>query len=113
MQINQHEIPCRQIKFSAQEEGKEIGRAFLVLGRNDLHNQPFGLLEDVYVSEEVRGQGVGGELLQKVIATAKQEGCYKLIGTSRYSRPEVHEWYKRLGFEDHGREFRLQFNDNG
>ena len=110
MQLNQREIPSRQIKFSAQEEGKEIGRAFLVLGYNDLRDQPFGLLEDVYVFEEARGRGVGGELLQKVIATAKQEGCYKLIGTSRYSRPEVHEWYKRLGFEDHGREFRLDLS---
>jgi len=38
-------------------------------------------------------------------------GCYKLIATSRTSRPKVHELYQRLGFENHGVEFRMNFDD--
>jgi hypothetical protein len=34
-------------------------------------------------------------------------GCYMLIATSRHSRPKVHDLYRRLGFEDHGIEFRM------
>lgn len=35
--------------------------------------------------------------------------CYKLIATSRTSRPKVHELYHRLGFTQHGVEFRIDF----
>ena len=76
---------------------------------NSLHEEPFGLLEDVYVDESLRGQKPGTEIVNAVIAEAKVRGCYKLIATSRYTRPRVHELYIRLGFKDHGNEFRMDF----
>lgn len=76
---------------------------------NDLHEAPFGLLEDVYVEESQRGNGLGSALVVEVIAAAREAGCYKLVATSRTSRPKVHELYERLGFEAHGVEFRIDF----
>ncbi|MEO0537352.1 MAG: hypothetical protein AAF215_26285 [Cyanobacteria bacterium P01_A01_bin.123] len=35
--------------------------------------------------------------------------CYKLIATSRTSRPKVHDLYQRLGFTQQGFEFRIDF----
>ncbi|MDP2855681.1 MAG: GNAT family N-acetyltransferase [bacterium] len=107
MEIKLEKVYAQQIKFFIEENGKKIGRASLLLGYNDLHNKPFGLLEDVFVSEEIRGRGLGNALVERVIAEAKRLGCYKLIATSRHSRQEVHKWYKRLGFLEHGIEFRL------
>ena len=75
----------------------------------DLHAAPFGLLEDLYIHESKRGSGLGTSLIQEVIAAAREAGCYKLIATSRTSRPKVHELYQRLGFESHGVEFRKNF----
>lgn len=92
------------------EEGdktREIARAFLYVMNNGHHDQPFGLMEDVFVDEEFRGQGIGTELINEVIALAKEEKCYKLIATSRYEREHVHKLYKELGFADHGKEFRM------
>jgi hypothetical protein len=40
---------------------------------------------------------------------ARRRRCYKLIATSRDERPRVHDLYRRLGFEEWGREFRLNF----
>ncbi len=97
------------IKFTAEADGKNVGRAFLYLIYNDLHEQSYGLLEDVFVEGEYRSQGVGRELVLAVIAEAKVQKCYKLIGTSRYSRENVHRFYKSLGFQDHGIEFRIDF----
>lgn len=77
--------------------------------QNDLHQEPFGLMEDVYVDESQRGEGLGTQLVNEIVAAAKEEGCYKLIATSRDSRPNVHELYRHLGFLDHGREFRIDF----
>lgn len=97
------------IKFIAKENGKEIGRAFLYLIYNDLHSEPYGLLEDVFVDETGRGKGIGNALVLAVIDEAKKKGCYKLIATSRTSRSQIHAWYERLGFKQYGLEFRMDF----
>lgn len=97
------------IKFIAEDDDKEVGRAYLYLIHNDLHEEPYGLLEDVFVDGEYRSQGIGRELVLAVIEEAKVQKCYKLIGTSRYSRENVHRFYKSLGFKDHGIEFRIDF----
>lgn len=95
------------MQFTAEEEGKIVGRAYLYLIYNSQHEEPYGLLEDVFVDEAFRGAGIGTELVKVVIEEAKARKCYKLIGTSRHSRKEVHEWYKRLGFQEFGLEFRM------
>ena len=110
MELTQSSVKAEGIKFSYVEDGKELGRATLYLMSNDLHDEPFGLLEDVYVDESLRGQGIGTKLVNRVIEEAKNRHCYKLLATSRYARPRVHELYTRLGFEDHGKEFRMSFS---
>ena len=107
MKITANEVKARGIKFTLIENELEVARAYLYLMHNDLHLEPFGLLEDVYVIENKRGEGLGTELVNRVIETAKKQGCYKLIATSRKSRPKVHQLYKRLSFEEHGLEFRI------
>lgn len=97
------------VKLEALEDEAIIGRAYLYLIYNDLHEEPYGLLEDVFVDEAHRGKGIGSELVKYVIEEAKKQGCYKLIATSRFEREDVHEWYKRLGFTEYGKEFRLNF----
>ena len=98
---------CLAVKITAEEDGQTVGRAWLYILYNDLHQEPYGLLEDVFVEESQRGKGVGNELLKNIITEAKARGCYKLIGTSRNSRDSVHTWYQRLGFKDYGKEFRM------
>ena len=109
MEIIKQEKNTNAVRFSAQEDGKEIGRGYLYLIENDLHDKPYGFLEDVFVSEESRGSGAGTAIVKAVIEEAKARGCYKLIGTSRYEREKVHEWYTEFGFADYGKEFRMDF----
>lgn len=59
------------------------------------------------MTEDNRGRGLGTRLVKQVIQKAKEQGCYKLIATSRKSRPKVHQLYTRLGFQEYGLEFRL------
>jgi len=97
------------IRFSFDKDGEEVAHAYLYILRNDLHPKPFGFMEDVYVEESLRGQGVGSELVQRLIEEARIRECYKLICTSRHEKPKVHELYERLGFKNHGLEFRIDF----
>src|SRR3989338_4947108 len=94
------------IKVSVEEDGKTVGWAYVYLIENDLHDAPYGYLENVFVEEPFRGKGYGSALVKAAIEEAKKLGCYKLIGTSRHTKPEVHEFYERLGFKNHGLEFR-------
>jgi GNAT superfamily N-acetyltransferase len=109
MNVTRKNIAAKGIRFSVMAGAVEVARAYLYLMHNDLHDEPFGLMEDVFVDESQRGEGFGTRLVSEVVAAAKENKCYKLIATSRDSRPKVHELYRRLGFSDHGREFRINF----
>lgn len=96
-------------KFEIYDGENLAGRAYLYIIKNDLHNEVYGYLEDVFLDEKYRGQGLGKELMQKVIEKAKEIGCYKIVATSRFEREGVHEFYKKLGFIEHGKSFRIDF----
>ncbi|MBS3162668.1 GNAT family N-acetyltransferase [Candidatus Woesearchaeota archaeon] len=93
------------IKFTINEGELEVARTFLYVMNNGLHEEPFGLMEDVFVKEGFRERGYGEQLVRELIAEARQTGCYKLICTSR--TPWVQDWYVRLGFEQRGLELRM------
>src|SRR5580704_10978673 len=97
------------VKFVFEEKGQELGRAFLYILKNDLHKRPFGLLEDVFVKETYRGQGLGSKLIINAIAEAKKRKCYKLIATSRNTKRDLHKYYQKFGFKFHGVELRIDF----
>ncbi|MBI5732008.1 MAG: GNAT family N-acetyltransferase [Candidatus Magasanikbacteria bacterium] len=114
--LKKSEIPIRREKISGEgvklfikKKNQEIARVFLYILKNDLHKEPFGFLEDLFVVEEKRGGGLGTKLIKAVVELARQKKCYKLVATSRFSRPAVHKLYQRLGFKKHGAEFRIDF----
>lgn len=95
------------VKFIFTDRRKEVGRAFLYVLKNGQHKEPFGLLEDVYVDEKYRGQGLGSQLILAVIAEAKKRKCYKLVATARLTKPELKDYYGKFGLKVWGNEFRL------
>lgn len=109
MALKVSHVPAYGVKVTNSLRGKVVGRAFLYVMTNDLHKRPFGLLEDVFVEPDHRGGEIGTTLVKRVIAEAKRRRCYKLIATSRHARDRVHALYARLGFTDHGTEFRMDF----
>ena len=104
------ELSGYKIRCTATLDGQVVGRAFLFLITNDLHDEPYGLLEDVYVDEAARGQGIGKALVAAVISEAQEKGCYKLITQSRHGKDLVHAMYEKCGFRDHGKNFRMDFS---
>ena len=107
MEIQKKEINATGVKLYVEQNGYEVARTYLYLLTNDLHDRPFGLMEDVFVIEPLRGQGYGSKLVETLVEEAKVRGYYKLICTSRHTKPEVHELYEILGFKNHGLEFRM------
>jgi GNAT superfamily N-acetyltransferase len=110
MQIQQQiEKRSFAIKFTINEDLKVAGRVRLYIIYNELHDEPFGLMEDLFVEEMFRSKGIGRKLVDAVIVEAKKQKCYKLVLTSRYGKEMVHKWYKKMGFKEHGLGFRMDF----
>lgn len=107
MLLQTKEMPGRARKIALSSKGKEIGRVWIHFLHNSLHAQPYALIEDLFVEEKFRGNGLGGKLVQAALSEARKEGCYKVLATSRHTRPQVHEFYKKLGFQEWGKEFRM------
>ncbi len=107
MEIERKSVPVEGIKFYIKNCGQEIGRARLYIFYNDLHKEPLGYLEDVFIDESLRGRGIGTKLINVIKDEVRRKGCYKLVATSRHSSKKVHKLYKRLGFKDYGIEFRM------
>lgn len=111
MPIERTEHSTRSLRFSYVVDDEEAGHAFLAIIHNDLHDKPFGLLENVHVDGAYRGRNIGNELVNEVIDVACKEGCYKLLATCRLggTHDHLHHWYERLGFVSYGVEFRMNF----
>jgi len=109
MEIKIEEITGQGFKFLILEQDKEVARARLYILKNDLHPESFAFIEDVHVKEGHQGKGYGTKIIKLLIEKAKECKCYKLICTSRFSRPAVHKFYKKLEFNEYGYEFRMDF----
>jgi GNAT superfamily N-acetyltransferase len=109
--LTQTDVSAGGIRLSLRNNGEEAAHAYLYILNNDFHEQPFGFIEDVQVKEELRGQGYGSKLMRALISKAKEMGCYKLICTSRKERTKVHDLYRKLGFAEYGREFRMDLKE--
>lgn len=95
------------VKITLEEDGKVLGWAYLYVIFQDRHREPYGLMENVYIEPQYRNRGLGTTLVELLIEEAKKHNCYKLIGTSKKIKPEVHAFYKKHGFEEMGLEFRM------
>ena len=107
MLLQTKEMPGMARKVALSSKGKEIGRVWIHFLHNDLHAQPYAFIEDLFVEEKWRGKGLGSKLVKAALTQAKKEGCYKVLATSRHTRPQVHEFYMKLGFQEWGKEFRM------
>ncbi len=79
------------------EDGPIVGTLTLARVR-----RPTGIrawIEDVIVSESVRGRGCGEELTKAALDAARRAGARTVELTSRPSREAANRLYQRLGFK--------------
>jgi GNAT superfamily N-acetyltransferase len=57
-----------------------------------------GLLEDMIVRPDYRGQSIGSQLLMRAIETARQKGCKRITLLTDHDCLSAHKFYQRQGF---------------
>jgi GNAT superfamily N-acetyltransferase len=88
--------------------GAIVGTFALLVMDNLAHvGAPSAVVEDVCVDEQLRGRGVGKAMMQHAMKVATDCGCYKLTLSSNIVRTRAHDFYRSLGFEQHGLSFRV------
>lgn len=92
--------------YVAELDNKIVGTFALAIMDNLAHmGSKTGLIEDVIVSSELQGKGLGTKMMQYAIEICKGKSCYKVSLSSNIKRESAHEFYKNIGFKIHGYSF--------
>ena len=88
----------------AEIDGKIIGSTTLLIEQKFIHNGGFvGHIEDVVVSKEFEGRGIGMKLVVSLLDKAKTMNCYKTILDCQ---EELIPFYERIGFKKESNQMR-------
>lgn len=91
--------------FVAALNDKIIGSTTILIEQKFIHDGGLvGHIEDVVVSKEHEGEGIGFKIMQAVLEYAKSQGCYKTILDCD---DKVKPFYERLGFKRHSNGMRF------
>ena len=83
-----------------------VGTFALIIIDSVAHSgKPFAVVEDVVVSQDSQGRGIGRRMMEFAMCRCKELGCYKLTLSSHLKRQKAHSFYESLGFEKHGFSF--------
>lgn len=63
-------------------------------------------LESVHVRSDLRGKGIGSQLLAKAEEFARKQDCFRIQLTSRNVREDAHRFYQNAGFEQTSQGFK-------
>jgi N-acetylglutamate synthase and related acetyltransferases len=99
------------IYLVAEEDNKIVGSLYIAIIPNITKLcSPIGFIENVVVAEDYRCRGIGKELINTAVQTAKDSGCYKVILSSNVKRTEAHQFYESIGFDGNSkRTFEIRF----
>ena len=88
----------------AEVDGKIVGSTTLLIEQKFIHEGgKIGHIEDVVVSKEFEGRGIGIKLVTSLLEVAKAENCYKTILDCKH---ELIPFYERIGFKQESNQMR-------
>ncbi|WP_182406691.1 GNAT family N-acetyltransferase [Psychrobacter sp. GP33] len=85
--------------FGAWQDNTLIGFTHVVLHPNTWNTTECCYLEDLYVNESVRGQGIGRMLIEYVYAFATEKGCNRVYWHTQESNTSARALYKNIATE--------------
>jgi GNAT superfamily N-acetyltransferase len=74
-----------------------------------LHDRPTGLIDELVVGREFRGQGVGRLLIAAALDRCRVLGCCEVEVSTERANLQAQEFYRECGFDEEGVLFELHF----
>ncbi len=85
--------------FVAILDSKVVGSTTMIIEPKFIHNGgKVAHIEDVVVTKEYQGKGIGEKLIRSLLDYAKKNDCYKTILDSS---DDVKPFYEKIGFKKH------------
>jgi GNAT superfamily N-acetyltransferase len=86
--------------FCAVLNNRAIGLGSVTIKDNLWQEGTIAYIEEIAVLESLQGKGIGTELLERLILSAKDAGCRRVELDSAFQRKKAHRFYERHGFEN-------------
>jgi GNAT superfamily N-acetyltransferase len=90
---------------AAEPGGRLIGFVDLEFRQRLGHPRPQAWVNDLVVTESMRGKGVGAALLASAEELALKRGCFRMSLETGGWRADTHRFYEREGWTDNGKWF--------
>ncbi|KZK79549.1 MULTISPECIES: GNAT family N-acetyltransferase [unclassified Pseudovibrio] len=104
------QCPNTDIYVGETEAGEAVATFQLTYVKGLAFNgKPRGQIESMHTRADMRGQGVGQEMLAHAIKLARDEGCCMVQLTSNKERDGAHRFYASNGFVPTHEGFKLIF----
>lgn len=85
--------------FVLEESGVAVATTYLNIIPNMTRSaSPYAVVENVVVEEELRGKGLGHEVISGTLQAAWDAGCYKVMLLTGSCQPSTHAFYRACGF---------------
>jgi len=84
----------------AEQEGGAVGLLSYSVRPNLYHAGDSALIEELVVADDWRGQGVGGALLQELLARLEKAGCAEVSVTTMPDNEGAIRFYRSHGLVD-------------
>jgi GNAT superfamily N-acetyltransferase len=82
-------------------DGKNlIGFVNFFIRKTILHESSSGLIDELIISDEYRGKGIGRRLISEVIQHCRDLGCSELEVSTMISNQKARNFYRECGFNE-------------
>lgn len=96
--------------FVAERDGEVVGTFQILFNRTLTGRGSLSMIiEAVQTRPDMRGKGIGAQMIGYAIEEAKRRDCRLLQLTSNAARTDAHRFYERLGFAKSHAGFKMKF----
>ena len=93
----------------AKDGDSVVGFINFSLRQTLLHRGPSGLIDELIITQDYRGRGVGWQLVEAAFEKCGELGCCEVEVSTEKSNEEAREFYKRCGFQEDAVLFEFHF----
>lgn len=94
-----------EVIYVAVMDSKVVGAASIIIEQKFIHGGgKAGHIEDVVVSKEFQGKGIGQKVVRALLEYAQKQGCYKTILDCS---DDLIPFYEKLGFKKYSNAMRF------
>ena len=96
--------------FVAERDGDVVGTFQILFNRTLTGRGSLSMIiEAVQTRPDMRGKGIGAQMIDYAIEEAKRRDCRLVQLTSNAARTDAHRFYERLGFAKSHAGFKMKF----